>query len=169
MRRPEKDEYDPYYHGYIELVKGSHLIDGLKYIHTMTHSFLHNIPSDKLEYRYKPDKWNIKEIVTHLIDVERIMSYRSLRFARGDKTELSGFDENEYVARSNAEERSFSDLLNEYLTVRRATIELFTSFSEEMLDLRGMANKAEVSVRALGFIIAGHELHHSNIIKTRYL
>ncbi|MGB6268909.1 MAG: DinB family protein, partial [Olleya sp.] len=115
------------------------------------------------------DKWNIKEIINHLIDSERIFCYRALRFARQDNTALSGFNENDYVDFSHAKNRTIDSLIEEYKTVRQATITLYNSFTDESLLFRGIAGSGEVSVRALGFLIIGHEKHHINVIKQRYL
>lgn len=113
--------------------------------------------------------WTPKEILNHLIDSERVFSYRALRFARQDKTELAGFEENNYAHESLANNRSIDDLLTEYQTTRASTIALFKSFNLNMLTSKGIAGTGEVSVRALAFLIIGHEKHHISIIKERYL
>jgi len=117
---------------------------------------------------YEPGKWTVKDIIQHVIDAERVFTYRALRFARNDKTALSGFEENDYVKNTNVAKRSLDDILNEFDTVRRSTIYLYKNFTDEMLLRSGNASGKDITVLALGFIIAGHALHHSTIIKERY-
>jgi uncharacterized damage-inducible protein DinB len=124
---------------------------------------------DKFDYQYSEGKWTIKEIIQHLIDSERVFSYRALRISRNDNTPLPGFDENYYVANSNGKERSLQSLLTEMAVVRQSTLSLFNSFSEEQLTKIGIASNREVSVRAIGFIIIGHQKHHQKIFEERYL
>lgn len=134
-----------------------------------TKEFLLSLPQDKLVYRYAQDKWTIKEILIHLIDMERIYTYRALRFARNDQTELPGFDGDEYVYYSGANNRDVSNLLDELEAVRRSTIAMVDGFDEKALLRSGTINGKPVSVRALIYHIAGHELHHMKLIKERYL
>lgn len=131
--------------------------------------FVQNIPLGKFDYRYAEGKWTIKDIIQHLIDAERIFGYRALRFARNDKTELPGFEENDYVDYANANKRSIQDLLSELAVVRQATLTLFKSFSSEELVRMGIAFNKPMSVRALGFIIIGHQNHHQRVFEERYL
>jgi uncharacterized damage-inducible protein DinB len=128
-----------------------------------------NIPETKLKYRYAEGKWTIKETVGHIIDDERIYVYRALRFARNDTTELPGFDQDLFAKYSNADSRPIEDLLKEFAVVRQATIAFFSSVEDDALLRFGIGDGKRVSVRALGYHIAGHELHHVNIIKDRYL
>lgn len=128
-----------------------------------------DLSEEKMLFRYGEGKWTIKELLQHLIDTERIMSCRALRFSRNDATELPGFDENWYVENSNGNDRNSNDLVEEFICTRRASISLFKSFSDEMLLLSGTANGSDMTVRALGFIIAGHQMHHLKIIRERYL
>lgn len=165
----KENEYNPYYKNYI-LALGT--IDLFESLTTSLDEFLatvKNLPEDKLLYRYAEGKWTIKELIQHLIDTERIMCYRALRFSRNDTTELQGFDENWYVDNSNGNSRSFGDLTNELVLVRKSTISLFNSFTDEMLLLSGTTDGNSMTVRALGFIIAGHQMHHLKIIKEKYL
>ena len=120
-------------------------------------------------FRYDKEKWTIKEFVQHLIDTERILSYRALRFSRNGPSNLQGFDEDWYVENSNGNDRNFNDLLEEFNIIRKSTISLFKSFTDKMLSNFGTVNGSDVTVRALGFIIAGHQMHHLNIIKEKYL
>ena len=135
----------------------------------LTSDFLRSLSEEKLSYRYAEGKWTIKEILAHLIDDERIYSYRALRFARNDTTELPGFDQDNYALQSGANERSIEDLLQEFATVRSATVALFESFDSQALMRVGTASGNVMSVRAAAYHIAGHELRHLNIIRQRYL
>jgi hypothetical protein len=117
---------------------------------------------------YEPGKWTVKDIIQHVIDAERVFAYRALRFARNDKTALPGFEENDYAANTNVAKRSLDDLLNEFDTVRRSTIYLYKNFTDEMLLRVGNASGKDITALALGFIMAGHALHHNKIIKERY-
>ena len=119
-------------------------------------------------YRYAEGKWSIKEVIQHVIDSERIFAYRALRFARNDKTEIPGFEQNDYVPESSADNRSIHGLMTEFTNVRASTVDLFTSFTSEMKQRTGVSNKVEMSVEALGYIISGHLKHHLNIIYERY-
>ena len=132
-------------------------------------SFFNDIPSDKLSYRYDVGKWTPKEVLVHLMDTERIFSYRALRFARKDKVNLLGFDQNDFIPPSKADSRSMNSLIEEYKAVRDATIALFKNLDNTMLKEIGTGSGSPMSVRALGFITVGHEKHHVSIIKERYL
>ena len=131
--------------------------------------FVQNIPMDKFDYRYAEGKWTIKDIIQHVIDTERIFAYRALRISRNDTTPLPGFEENDYVENTKANERGIQDLLAEFSAVRYATLFLFKSFSEEQLKRMGTASGTAISVRAIGFIIIGHQKHHQNVFQERYL
>lgn len=168
MKRPSENEYNPFYKGYIQNVTGDVLIvleDQLQ----STNIFLTTIPESKHNYRYAEGKWSIKEVVGHIIDTERIMSYRALSISRNEKQSLPGFDEKDYINASTYSSRNFYDIVDEKNKVRESNLLMFKSFSEEILGKRGIANDDEVSVRALLFIIAGHEIHHLKISKERYL
>ena len=157
-----------FYHRYINLVPQHGISEALAYYPSAVQHFLRSIPEDRWPYRYAEGKWSIKEVVQHLIDAERIFSYRALRFARKDKTELPGFEENGYAAASEAGRRTSESLMAELATVQQSSVQLFGSFSEEQLEQGGKANGNAVYVRAIGFIIAGHALHHVAIIRERY-
>lgn len=162
-------EYGAYYTHYIDLAKGLALIDGLKKSQEALVSFLERIPEEKQVFSYAPGKWTVKELLQHIIDAERVFAYRAMRFARHDSTDLPGFDHDAYVQPSRANRRSLNDLLEEYELQRASTIALYKSFTDEMLVQIGRANGMPMSVRALGFVLIGHETHHCNIIKERYL
>lgn len=163
-------EYASYYGTYVNNVSNEYtLIEDLEIsVHRLI-KFVQNIPMDKFDYRYAEDKWTIKDILQHLIDAERIFAYRALRFSRNDTTPLASFDENNYVVFANATKRSIQDLLTELVVVRQATLSLFKTFSEEELLRTGIASNHPMSVRALGFVIIGHQNHHQRIFEERYL
>lgn len=162
-------EYAPFFEGYIQAAKEVNLIEELEICLHEFIRFVQNIPMDKFDYRYAEGKWTIKEIIQHLMDTERIFTYRALRIARNDQTPLAGFDENDYVANSNANERNLQGLLTEMAVVRQATLSLFKSFSKEQLQRIGTASNHSISVRAIGFIMIGHQKHHQQIFQERYL
>lgn len=162
-------EYNPFYQTYINKAQNVELKQGLRESFAYVFEFLNAIPEHKLEFGYAENKWTIKEVIQHVIDAERIFSYRALRIARQDQTPLPGFEENNYVPASFANNRSRAELLADYKAVRQATLSLFDSFSNDMLLQMGTASNSPISVRALGFIMIGHENHHCQIIKERYL
>jgi uncharacterized damage-inducible protein DinB len=163
-------EYAPFYANYIAQVSDEYtLVEELEISLHRFIKFVQNIPMDKFDYRYAEGKWTIKDIIQHLIDAERIFAYRALRFARNDNTDLPGFEENDYVDEANANARSIMELLTEMSSVRHATVLLFKTFSEEQLLRIGTANNNTMSVRALGFVIIGHQNHHQRIFEERYL
>lgn len=169
MTHLNPNEYSEYYGYYISLNTSDSIIVNLENQLQVTCDFFNSIPTDKLEFQYEVGKWTPKDILQHLIDTERIFAYRALRFARFDTVNLPGYEENDYADLANANKRTLKDLIDEYKIVKQATIHLFKSFSEEMLLFIGHANNAPASVRAIGYIITGHEIHHINIIKERYL
>ena len=131
--------------------------------------FVQNIPLEKFDYRYAEGKWTIKDIIQHIIDAERIFGYRALRISRNDKTPLPGFMENDYIENTNANGRSIQDLLTEFSAVRHSNLLLFKNFSEEQLVRLGTASNHTISVRALGFLMIGHQKHHQKVFQERYL
>ncbi len=170
IEKPKDEEFPRHAIMYIKLLPDDGLlIEHLKENFDKTKEFILSLPEEKLTYRYAKNKWTIKEILVHIIDDERIYAYRALCFARNDKTELPGFEQDDYATFSNANNRSIENILNEYETVRNATITLFESFDETALFREGIANNNKATVRALGYHLAGHELHHINIIKEKYL
>lgn len=166
----EPGEIDEFYLKYINLTQeDQELLPLLKKNQSEILNFFESIPDEKWNYKYGPDKWNILEVLQHLIDTERIFQYRALSFARNDINTLPGYDHNAYVPVSNATSRSSKDLINEFKLVRDAGIALFQSFDTTMLTRLGSMNGNPASARAIGFIIAGHALHHRNILIDRYL
>ena len=166
----KSNEYASFYGGYINQVSDEYtLIEELEIsVHRLV-KFVREIPMDKFDYRYAEGKWTIKDILQHLIDAERVFAYRALRFARNDKTELPGFEEDDYVLEANANKRSIQDLLTELLIVRQSTLALFKTFNNEQLLRIGIASNNPMSVRALGFVIIGHQNHHQKVFEERYL
>lgn len=164
-----KTEYNPFYAGYIEMAKNVNMLEELEICLHEFIKFVQNVPLDKFDFRYEEGKWTIKEIIQHVIDTERIFSYRALRISRNDKTALAGFDENEYVANTEAKDRHLQSLLTELSLVRQGTIALFKSFSPAQLERIGVASSSTISVRAIGFILIGHQKHHQEIFEERYL
>jgi hypothetical protein len=169
LNRPDTTEYAPYYHKYVSLVSESDILTRLSRQLDETLALLESISESQADYRYAPDKWSIKELVGHLIDTERIFAYRALRFARNDNTPLQGFDQDDYIRGASFNDCAMSDLASEFAHVRRSSLSLFKHLSEEAWKRKGAANDSEVSVRALAYIIAGHELHHMEILRSRYL
>jgi uncharacterized damage-inducible protein DinB len=163
-------EYAPFYADYIAKVSDEYsLVEELEISLHRFIKFVQDIPMDKFDYRYAEGKWTIKDIIQHLIDAERIFAYRALRFARNDSTDLPGFEENDYVDEANANSRSIMDLLTEMSSVRHATLVLFKTFNEAQLLRIGTANNNKMSLRALGFVIIGHQNHHQRVFEERYL
>jgi hypothetical protein len=167
--RPAEGEFLPYYGKYIALVPAGDVLSTLDAQMNETQALLLGLPASSSTYRYAPDKWSVNEVVGHVIDCERIFAARALRFARNDATPLPGFEQDDYVRNSKFEAYPVSELASELEAVRRATVFLFKHLEEPAWMRRGTANNAEVSVRALAYIIAGHELHHREILRTRYL
>lgn len=168
--KPIEGEYNPYAIMYIKLLPDDGLV--LKYLkenYKMVKDFITPLSSEKLAFRYQEGKWSIKEILVHMMDDERIYAYRALRIARNDKTHLPGFEQEEYVHYSKADNRSIGNIFREYKTIRMATLSLFDNLHTDDFLRIGTANNHAVSVRALAYHIAGHELHHINIIKERYM
>jgi hypothetical protein len=169
LKRPESNEFSSNHAVYIQVVPEGDLIDILKQQINETIVLLSSLTADKAGFRYAPGKWSIKEVVGHMADTERIMSYRLLRFARGDNTPLAGFEENAYVEGATFDSSSLSDLLENLIAVRNATFTLLSGIAPEAFLLLGTSNQSVLSVRALAYIIAGHELHHQRVLKERYL
>lgn len=158
-----------FYKNYVKQIEETDLLQALRISGHRTQELVHSIPITKADFRYAPGKWSVREVLCHMIDAERIFTYRALRFARNDKTPLEGFEENDYAPQANAAGRDLRRIASEMTHLRTSTIDLFESFTEEMLGRKGAANKNEISVVALGFIVAGHETHHRKVLLERYL
>lgn len=167
--KPIENEYAPFYHRYIQDCESEDIITNLKQNHSRAMNLLNTIPDEKADFAYAEGKWTIKELVQHIIDSERVFAYRAMCIARGETTALSGFDENIYAANSHANSRTLNSLIKEFDGVRQATIQLFEGLDDSTLTIMGNANGNPVSVRAIGFMIAGHCAHHLKLIKERYL
>ena len=167
--RPVAGEYNAYYDRYISLVPDEDVLVVLRRQLESTLDTLREIDEEQANARYAPGKWSVKEVVGHMIDGERVFAYRALRFARNDRTPLKGFEQDDYVAGGNFAERRLSDLAEEFEHVRRATLSLFGHLSAEAWRRSGVASDSLVSVRALAYIMAGHEAHHMRILRERYL
>ncbi|MEM9361560.1 MAG: DinB family protein [Bacteroidota bacterium] len=163
------DEYHPYYGNYINLSGKGSLVEELKIGANKFHDFVSSIPEDKMNYSYDEGKWTIAELLMHLIDAERIFQHRAFRFARNDKTPLPGFEQNDYVPETTADLRIKKDILDEFVAVRNSSIRLFRSFNNDTLKRMGTASGSPMSVRALGRVICGHQVHHFSVIRKKYL
>lgn len=169
IARPAPGEYDPYYERYISLVKTDNIVTVLEKQAQDTSTLLSGLGAQQADFRYAPGKWSVKDVIGHMNDTERIMTYRALRIGRGDKTPIEGFEQDDYVPNGRFDRRTLADLLEEFMAIRKATVELFRHFDSEAGLRRGTANQKEISARALAFIIAGHELHHRRILQEKYL
>lgn len=167
--RPVAGEFLPYYGTYIDRVPDGDIVETLGRQIVDTLALIKSVPESSGDKRYAPEKWSIREVVGHVIDAERIFTYRALRFARADETPVPGFDENAYVKNAPFSKVSLADLADELDHVRRASVHFFGNLDSDAFTRRGAANGAEISVRALAFIMAGHESHHMNVLRTRYL
>lgn len=162
-------EYSEFNATYIKAAGNVEMIEELEICLHDFIRFVQNIPMDKFAYRYTEGKWTIKDIIQHIIDTERIFGYRALRISRNDTTPLPGFEENDYVDNTDANNRSIQDLLAEFSAVRHSNLFLFKSFSEEQLKRVGTTSNTAISVRAIGFVIIGHQKHHQKVFQERYL
>ncbi|MBP2832673.1 DinB family protein [Aquimarina sp. U1-2] len=165
----KEEEFNPYYGMYIAKSVHPNIVEGLSISKIEFVNFVNSIPEDKLGYAYADKKWTIAEVLQHLIDTERIFAYRALRFARNDKTPLMGFDQDDYVPNSRANRLSTNEISNDFEAVRNSSIALFKSFDSEMLLNIGKASGSSMSVRAVGYILEGHQKHHFEVIEERYL
>lgn len=165
-----ENEYAPYYKQYIQRIEnnGKSLIDNLYDSQKEFENTLRYISKEKGDFAYAKGKWTLKELIQHIIDTERVFCYRAMCFARNDKTSLPGFNQDIFVDNSYANSREYYDLLDEMVTLREGTILLFESFSDEALLRIGVASGNKMSVRALGYLFSGHQMHHLNVIKERY-
>ncbi len=168
IARPQAGEYAPYYDRYISLVQGDDILNTLDQQRRQMLLLLSGRDEEDGNFRYAPEKWSAKEVLGHVCDTERIFAYRALRIARADATPLEGFEQDDYVRNGGFAQRSIGDLVEDFIAVRRATLSLLRDLDEAAWTRRGVANKNEVSVRALVYIIAGHELHHRRILEEKY-
>ena len=169
VRKPSPGELNSYYQTYLKYVEEDDLLDALIIQKETTQKFLASISEIKASSTYAEGKWLLKEVVGHLCDTERILSYRALRISRSDKTPLPGFDENEYTPNANYNTRTLENIADEFKSIRESSVTLFKNMSEEMYDRRGISNNTEVGVRDILFFIIAHERHHLHVIQERYL
>ena len=169
MARPDLSKVPEFYKGYVENAKNFDVLEALRTSSKKMAELIQTIPESKGDFRYAPEKWSIKEMLRHMSDAERIFAYRALRFSRNDKTPLNSFDENAYAPEANASAKTIKELGAELVNLRKSTIDLFSSFTPEMMNREGTASNKVMSVLILGYVIAGHEMHHHKILQERYL
>lgn len=169
MPKPTKDEYADYYHNYVEQIESDDILNFMEMQMTEISELFKRVSEDNGDYAYAEGKWTIKEIIGHLVDTERILAYRALCFARGEKQILPGFEQDDYVNEGFFNDRSLVNLLKEFVALRQANIIMFKNFSDDILMRRGNANKSEFTVNAFQYIIPGHVEHHLKILKEKYL
>jgi hypothetical protein len=167
LERPKPGEYNPYYDRYISLIPGNDVIATLTGQLPKTVALL-STRSEDGDLRYAPGKWSVKETLGHMLDTERIMTYRALRIARNDRTPIEGFEQDDYVRDGPHGDLSLADLIEEFKTIRAATLAFLRNLRPADWSRRGIANNNEITVRALAFVVAGHELHHRQILEERY-
>ncbi len=167
--KPTLETYPKYYQHYLDLLQENDLIKCLQDSEYQWINAIKSIPESRADYRYAEGKWTVKEVLIHVIDTERILAYRAMRFSRLDPTPQPGFDENIYAPNSNATNRSLEDISEEFVAVRAASTLLFKSMTEEMIDFVATANNVSVTPRSIGFFIAGHQVHHLKVLVDRYL
>lgn len=166
--RPQPNEYNPFYKDYIDLVDTENVVQMLIQQGQKAYTVIQQLTPEEAAYRYADGKWCVQEIIGHLVDTERIMAYRALCISRGEDTPLPGYDHEAYVEQADFESRSLQSLSTEYDALRNANISMFNSFGKKQIKRTGTANNATLSVRALAYIIAGHEKHHLNILEEKY-
>ncbi|GAA0343107.1 DinB family protein [Bacillus carboniphilus] len=169
LTRPTPGEYNPYYKNYVNLVPDGDLLETLSDQINKTVKLVRTLNEKQCLFRYGPDKWSIKQVIGHVTDTERIMGYRMLCIARGETVALPGYDDQLYIQHASFESQSMEELTDHLVAVRQSTIQLIKSMDEDAWLRKGNANDDVISVRALGCIIIGHEIHHRNIVKERYL
>lgn len=167
--RPEADEYASYYGRYIEQIPECDILEFLETQARDTQTFLGSLDEARGNQRYEPGKWSLKQVIGHVTDVERVFAYRALVISRADSTPQAGIEQDDWAERANHDERSLADVTAEFVSVRAATLTLFRSFADDMWLRRGTASDCVFTARAIPFVLAGHEVHHVNVIRERYL
>lgn len=168
VARPEPSEYAPYYDRYISLIPGNDILGTLDAQRRQMLILLCGRDEAEGNIRYAPGKWSAKEVIGHVCDAERIFAYRVLRISRGDRTPIEGFEQDDYVRNAPFTKIAFAEVIEDYIAVRRATLTLLRNLDEAAWSRRGIANKNDVSVRAIAYLTAGHELHHRRILEEKY-
>jgi hypothetical protein len=169
IKRPQPDEYSAYAAGYVAKVPDGPILEVLEYLKESTYNFFSRMTDEQADHAYAEGKWTLKQVLGHMIDTERFFSFRAFCFSRGDKSPLPGFEQDDYVNGANFDTRSIQSLAHEFKAVREANLYLYSSFTEEQSLMTGTANNNPVSVRALVYMTAGHELYHLDLIKERYI
>jgi hypothetical protein len=167
--KPNPGDYAPYYDQYISILPDEDILKILENQMNSSEEFLRTFSEEQGNYSYAEGKWTMKEVIGHIIDTERVMAYRALSFSRGEKQSLPGFEQDDYIANGNCNDRTLDDLIGELKAVRTANLIMFRSFSDEMLKRGGIASDNKITVLALIYIIAGHEKHHIRILREKYL
>lgn len=167
--RPQSNEFVPYYSKYVDRVPEEDVIAALEQQIETTRAALAPLSELQAMHRYEPDKWSVKEVVGHMVDVERVFAYRALSIARGEQKNLPDFDQNEYMKVAGFDTRSLADLVDEFTELRRADVRMFRALAPEAWSRIGTASDARISVRALAYVLVGHERHHLEVIRERYL
>jgi len=167
--RPSQTEYAPFYETYVSMVQEDDLNAALQSSLEEIRDMLEAIPVEKTDHAYAEGKWTVKELLQHVIDTERVFSYRSVCIARGEQQPLPSFDENSYARQADVSERSMREMKEELLALRSSNYLMFKGFTDSMLQNRGTASGKEISVNALGYICVGHVRHHMRILQERYL
>ncbi|HAL81847.1 MAG TPA: DinB family protein [Mucilaginibacter sp.] len=168
INRPQPDEYSAFAARYVDLVGNDPILDILEHLQQNTYNFFMGIDPDKAEYAYAEGKWTVKQVLGHIADTERVFAYRALVFSR-EAIELPGFDQDVYMEKATFNDRPLKDIANEFKTIRESTLYLLRSLTEEQSMQKGVASGNPVSVRALAYMIAGHEMHHIKVLKEKYL
>ena len=169
MQRPQLSEYAEYYDTYVSKVPDDDVFQVLAEQVDRTARLLGSLPAEWETYRYQPGKWSIREVMGHVVDVERVFGYRALSMARADPTPLPGMDENGWAVASNAGDRPLASLLEELRAARRSSLAMFGSFDDAAWGRSGVASDCPFSVRTFPYVVAGHEIHHRRVIEERYL
>jgi hypothetical protein len=167
--RPEPSEYPEYFRRYTSLLPEGDVLELLERQCGETLTLVSGLSEEQALFRYAPEKWSVKQVIGHLSDTERVFTYRALRFSRNDATALPGFEENDFVAGANFDERPFGDVLDEFRSVRAASLTFFRSLNAELAQRSGVANEMAFTVRSVPYILAGHERHHAQVLRERYL
>jgi hypothetical protein len=168
ITRPKPNTYPKYFDTYISLVDEKNLLQILHQQMESTKQLYKNLSASQLQFKYAPEKWSVIDVLQHIMDCERVFSYRILCLARFDKTNLPGFEENDYAINANADKRIITDMLDEYTAIRNSSIGLIKSLNDLQLDYQGTANQLSINARAVAFCIAGHEKHHISVLHKRY-
>ncbi len=169
MRRPSREEYPEYYSQYVERPEECEVVASLVESGESTAAFFTELGEERSQMRYAPDKWSLKELLGHVMDTERIFAYRALALSRGDKTPLPGFEQDPYIENAGFDERDLSELLVEYRAVRAATVSLFASFTAEQAERTGTISGFPFVACTIPWLLLGHELHHMDVVRERYL